>query len=277
MIFRSIFRRKQIAAPAVIRGPISIIERMGLQLLLDAENSLDRLLLENGSWESKQLDALTRISGHFSRDPRQRIFLDVGAHWGLYAMKMAEAKTFDQIHAFEADRHNFSQMQAQIFLNKLAYEISAYNLAVSAQHKIVEMLRAVDHPLGNRAGAGIFETSEHARRFFSEHGQKGSIETLPIVQVHAAPMDDLLEASGSLIIAKIDVEGHEREALKGMKRLLHQNDIIFQIELLPGQDWTQAELAAEFNFHFLGQIEHDYYFATSSTEDVPRLTSIIAQ
>jgi FkbM family methyltransferase len=250
-------------APSAVEKRYRLIDRMNLNLLLENENLLDRTMMDVGVWEEQQLLRLDELAHAFvARTSRSKIFIDVGAHWGLYALKMHQTGVFDRILAFEADAHNFAQLQAELFLNDCAYDIESYNLALSSVDQELTMLRATGHPLGNRAGAGIFDSEEKARAFFSAHGcAKDDRLPMAVRKVRAAPLDDLVSLKDSAILIKIDVEGHEKEVLKGMKRLMANNRIIFQIEVLPDQDWTYTALEQEFGLTCFASIAADFYFS----------------
>ena len=48
-------------------------------------------------------------------------------------------------------------------------------------------------------------------------------------------LDDRLDYSGRTICIKIDVEGHESTAIKGMEQLLKNNRILIQVEIFDEQ------------------------------------------
>ena len=98
----------------------TISHRMGLELLLDAGNLIDRVLLSGAEWEGEQLRFLEDLSRGMKQPGARMIFLDIGAHWGLYALRMHKTGFFNSITAFEPDPFNFAQLEAQLFLNQCA-------------------------------------------------------------------------------------------------------------------------------------------------------------
>ena len=48
--------------------------------------------------------------------------------------------------------------------------------------------------------------------------------------------DELLDIKNSNLILKIDVEGHELNVLKGLKKIINQNNCILQIEIFEKLD-----------------------------------------
>src|ERR1044071_1182092 len=84
-ILRGIFRVGLTSWARWTRGRYMVDERMGLRLLLDHDNIVDRGIFLTGTWEKEHLDALFGLMAeqrrHFDGDA---VFLDIGAHWGLY-------------------------------------------------------------------------------------------------------------------------------------------------------------------------------------------------
>src|SRR5690606_30304779 len=72
--------------------------RTGLTLLADQRNLVDRYLLAYGEWEKMQLDTLRQLIGEQRRAAtRPTLFLDVGAHGGLYSMWLSQSPGFDRL------------------------------------------------------------------------------------------------------------------------------------------------------------------------------------
>ncbi len=51
------------------------------------------------------------------------MFLDVGAHWGWYALLAHKEGVFDEVIAVEPDPTNYGQLQANLVLNDFAGQI----------------------------------------------------------------------------------------------------------------------------------------------------------
>lgn len=197
-------------------GPVRLVDAMGLRLLLDPRSLVDRSVIDHGSWELDRIEWLLTTARSMAAG-RQAMFLDVGAYWGLYAMLAARAELFDEVIAFEPDRHNFAQMQAQLFLNELSTRIDARHAAVSSTSGSVHLMFSRSHPDGNRAGVGVVP-----------HDQPGE-------DVQAVTIDDVVDVTGRFVVAKIDVEGHEHAVLDGMERLIARNEVLFQVEVFEAQ------------------------------------------
>ena len=61
------------------------------------------------------------------------VFLDIGAHWGIYALWAQSSGLFDRVIAVEADPRNAAQLHANLYLNDLAGVIDVYAAAAGAR------------------------------------------------------------------------------------------------------------------------------------------------
>lgn len=212
----------------------------GLRLLLDPQSLVDGHVLRKGGWEAALIGWMRAAAATFAGDPRRKLFLDVGAHWGLYALSMRQMGLFDEIHCFEPEPHNHAQLCAQLFLNHASYDITVHKLAVLDTARAVRIERSTTTP-HNRGQAAITEAEG--------------------VAVEAATLDGLFPVAGAIIFIKLDIEGNEAAALRGMKTLLAQNDVYLQLESFNG---ITPELAAAIPSRLV-QRRHarpDYVFST---------------
>jgi hypothetical protein len=72
-------------------GRYLVERRQGLTLLLDRSNAVDWQLHTAGSWEPERAHC-----------PDGAVFLDVGAHWGFYALMAHRKGWFERIVAVRA-------------------------------------------------------------------------------------------------------------------------------------------------------------------------------
>ncbi len=213
---------------------IRICDYRGLKLLLDDRSLVDRAILEAGSWEVSQIDYFSSKWQHGSG--KRRVFLDIGAYFGLYSLHAWTSGLFDEIHAFEADAYNYSQLQAQLFLNE-ASAIKPYNLAVSDHTGMVNISSSLDNP------------SNRGITFISDTGRK---------EIACAALDEIFpELAGAAVIVKIDVEGHELSVLRGMRNIIKNNDLVLQIEV--NYPENRYDFIDEYGLRMLHEIYTDIY------------------
>jgi FkbM family methyltransferase len=235
------------ASIQALAGPaakdIDMYKRLGFEFVLDRSSLVDRCVIETGQWEPKQLALFTRLAELY-RGRKNNVFLDIGAYWGLYSFMFMKTRIFDQIYAFEADAHNFSQLQTQIFLNRAAREIKAFNKAISARNQVMHVWDSLSHPDGNRGGVGMVHEGFQ----------------YPTPRIDAVTIDSFLTLSDCNLAIKIDVEGHEQHVLPGMERTVRENRIIMQVEVYEQQADATFPILEKLGLRRFNQIEYDFYY-----------------
>lgn len=228
-----------------------IYDRLDLTLVLDKSSLVDKAIIEHGTWEPEQVSFFFGTMANFLGESKT-VFLDVGAYWGLYSL-LAKRAGIGKIFAFEPDRHNFSQLQAQLFLNNATGDIKAVNKAISDKSGIVHFWDSRTHPSGNRAGSAVVPEGFHR----------------PTYEVAATSLDEMLDLREHFIWIKLDVEGHEAKALRGMKNLVTNNQVLIQVEVFDvNKDAILPELEA-LGLHRVHAIYPDQYFTNMND---PRLS-----
>jgi FkbM family methyltransferase len=186
----------------------------GLLLLLRTQSRIDRRIIESGSWEPEQISRLTALTKRAQdAEKSYSAFLDIGAYFGFYALVMLRERVFDQIVAFEPDAANFAQLGAQLYLNSASYEIDARRIAVSDGSG--ERLMPRSDIRKNRGTSGLDITASPA----------------DLQRVTTTSIDESFDLRGALVVAKIDVEGHQGPVLHGMRNTIAHNRVILQMEV----------------------------------------------
>ncbi len=148
------------------------------------------------------------------------IVLDIGANLGSYTVPVAKSHPHLQVMAFEPQRIINLQLCANIFLNRLD-NVIPYRYALS-DAEWQEQLELPDYGAEHNIGAFSVDPAVRAKDYeVQSHGA-----TEPI---NATLLDNFRFNNVRLI--KIDVEGHELEALRGAYHTLEENNyppIIFE-------------------------------------------------
>lgn len=143
--------------------------------------------------------------------------LDVGAQLGYVTHHLARAVGPEgTVHSFEPDPNAFERLEALVRRNDLA-QVVAHPRAAS-----------------NRDGALPFNVS--ATLGWSTAAQNTHLTDLSATTVQCVRVDALREAgavAAPVRFVKIDVEGHECEALEGMERVLREDRPLVVAELNP--------------------------------------------
>jgi FkbM family methyltransferase len=130
------------------------------------------------------------------------VFVDVGAHIGKYALKIAKTVRNSLVVAVEPNPKNFEALRRGVELNGLGNVIALNVAAWHRKEKVKLFLRT---------------SGGHSLKKERDMG-------LGYVIVQAEPLDDVLERIGVRHVdwMKIDVEGAENEVLQGLRRTIER-------------------------------------------------------
>ena len=214
-------------------GDFVVKRRAGEKYLLNYRNYVDRQIDFHHRWEPEQRDYFFGLMRRIGCD----LFLDIGANIGYYTVTAALEPKCLKIIAFEPEERNWIQFQANLLINDLLGRVTSLKAAATATAGRVGFEPApVNFSGSSRVLAGAEQT------------------------VEAVVIDELIQPQGQTIFAKIDIEGHELEALKGMETLLARNRVFLQCEILADNnpavnDWLTAR-----GMRQIKAIKFDYYF-----------------
>ncbi len=177
------------------------------------------------------------------------IFLDIGANHGAYSVYAYKRGTFKKIHAFEPFKRTFEFLRINLEILNYCNYGTCRNIAISNNIGVKDF-----SILPNASGAsGITEDN------FVLNSQPG-VHPFIIEQVKTSTIDELFSLRGKKLAFKIDIEGHELSAIRGMATTLVTNDCFLQIESFENNCKALFELMNEYNYCHYHSIGDDYYF-----------------
>lgn len=139
---------------------------------------------------------------------RKHVVLDIGANIGYFTLLMA--KQAKLVHAFEPEVRNFHLLKKNIELNRIS-NVKLHNVAVAENN--------------GKTTLHLCETNRGMHRIYpSRWCTEGSKE------VKTVRIDDMIQEADFI---KMDIEGAELGALKGMTKLLKKCDITLFMEFHP--------------------------------------------
>lgn len=147
---------------------------------------------------------------------RATVVLDVGANIGFYSVVLGSLESVESIFSFEPMPTPFRELNENIGLNGLANKAKLFQLAASDSRSEV-----IVNVYGESSGANsIAATSIHKNK-------------TPIgkIAVQTDTIDHLIPVQGVAAFIKIDVEGHEFEALTGANKFFTSNKGVLQVEI----------------------------------------------
>lgn len=196
----------------------------GLRYRGDSANYIDAHVLFYGAFEKPILNWMKDTADALNRN--DLVFMDVGANMGHHTMF---ASLFaGRVHAFEPYPPVLGKLHDAIDRNDLA-NVTIHPIGLGA---VAEKLEFFDPPDDNN-GVGSF-----VRSF---QGRSPSKSYLEIV----VGDDYLAEHSiDSIDMLKIDVEGYEKNVLKGLQKTLAKDRpvVIVEVTVKPGEDYLFQSL-----------------------------------
>jgi FkbM family methyltransferase len=203
--------------------PFEARTQAGFHFAGNSEELISRYIYYFGIWEP----AITRwmsllpLSG--------RTVVDVGAHFGWYSLLAARCVGPEgRVVSIEASPANLVNLRRNIALNQ-CYTIRCVHAAVWNKREDLSFFQG---PASNAGASTVMA------EFVNLKTQDGGDRYEAATRVKAVPLAELLapEEIATAGLVKIDVEGAEWEAVKGMLPLLGRfpEDIRFLIELTPG-------------------------------------------
>jgi FkbM family methyltransferase len=193
-----------------------------MQLLADEEsrNIIERIIafrcgadLAFSAFKSEEQQYFNHLTLQALPNDRPISYLDVGAYSGDTLEHLCAKATVGTAILLEPDPCNFSQLIE-----------TTKNLTQK-----YPLLRPIALPLG--AGSEyqciVLEASGEASSLHAPQGQSG-IEDVYTVTVN--PLDHMMPAA-EVDLVKIDVEGHDREAIRGMQELLQRCKPVVAVSL----------------------------------------------
>jgi FkbM family methyltransferase len=216
---------------------------VGLTYLVDQTpvfiNTLDygcsALALNGGRYEESYLNILRSF-----RRP-DGVFLDLGANLGLFSIRMASWLKRGTIHAFEPNKEICELFRRSVFLNGFSERIRIYGFGASDRDGLVSFVVPDAYSGGGRV-VGEFVAEDH-------------------LSIEVRQLDTVLSGLSSFDIAKIDVEGHEFNALVGMRDLVKRSpDSVILFEKLGKHSGDESRI-----FSFFSELDFSIFAIVGSS------------
>lgn len=215
-------------------GKSFVTQYYGARFRADFEDMVSReIALHN--FERAQLASMIEACGRRRPD----LFIDVGANAGLYTCVLVARGLVPRALLFEPDRRNLERLRDNIALNGIEALTDLRPVAVSAKAGRLRLMPGPDSNTGTS-------------RLDAAAGAEG-------YDVDVVALDDVFATSGKIIALKMDVEGHEVEALQGMERLLRENSGVVQIETGDACDEV-VKIMDGFGYRLIERFMYDHVF-----------------
>lgn len=139
------------------------------------------------------------------------LFLDIGAHWGVYALHAATARADVRVIAAEPAPENLPHVEAWIAANGLGDKVELIPAAIGANDGFGKLLP--ESTMGRRVADG-----DH-----SAAGLKG-VNSVTVLSVDSI-LAERPELAARRIVMKIDVEGFEPDVIEGAQQTIERGRV----------------------------------------------------
>jgi len=176
---------------------------------------------------------------------KNKIFIDIGANIGFYSI-LAIKKHYEEIYSIEANKNTFKYLKKNIELNK-SLKNKVFNYAIGEKKEEAYITNNIFHTGGNEIN-------------FDKKGIKTKIISL----------DEFIREQNIKIsnigFIKIDIEGYEIKAIKGMKKILKNmaTDTYILIESFDKNYKVVKKEMMKNNFNIIDKVGKNYLFKKSN-------------
>lgn len=178
-------------------------------------------LISGGLYEADNLDVLLS----FARD--DSVALDIGANLGFFSLQLARRLVAGQVHAFEPHPELGQLLCASAYLNGFSDLDGASGRIRLHRHGVGDFNGPISFafPQGHLGGGHVGATGAN------------------VVRSEMRRLDDVFAPDFVCDLMKIDVEGHELQALQGMKGVLTRSkDVKILFEKLGERCGYEADI-----------------------------------
>ncbi len=181
-----------------------------LNMQLDLSDWIPQNLYFTGTYEAAELEAILSLISQGDT------VIDLGANIGWYSLQMAQrVGETGAVYSFEPYSQNFATLLKNIALNP-GSKIAPEQIAISdTEGQLKLYLNKEEQNLG-------MVTADSSEGEYLEETQMSTLDE--VVKKH-----DI----GPIDFIKIDIEGHEQAALRGMQSTLERDQPVLLIEILP--------------------------------------------
>lgn len=230
--------RRQFFATSTYVGDYTAITWItsGQRIFVDTRDlGIAQHLMFKGYWEKTTNQALLDLLAPDS------VYVDVGAHYGYHVLTAANRVEKGRVIAVEPNPRLFGLLEKSVRTNQLRERVALHHCAVSEVPSELTFVTPVDDPaLGH-----IAEPNEPD-------------DGAPRTRVSCRLLDDICGGLDRVDVIKIDVEGHESQALRSARATIERHQPLVLMEYAPAHIERQQPVE---EFHaLLSELGFDHVY-----------------
>jgi FkbM family methyltransferase len=222
-----------------------IVNFKNIRLFINIKDPIDKIIFYKNEYEEKQIKFLS----DWIEKNKPEIFIDIGANFGVYSLRISKLFKMLKIIAFEPVLTTFNKLKMNIKINNLGEKIKTYNVGLSNTNGLKKMIAQKKNGYIKSGG-------------FSFNIPKKIDNNHSVQYYKSIRGDKILKLQNKKVVLKIDVEGYESKVLLGMKNLLKNNKILLQIETFDNNFKKVNKLLEKNKFKFVDKFKKtsDYFY-----------------
>ena len=216
-----------------------------IEMFLDFLDPIDREIILHQEFESKEIDFLIKQI----KNNNINYFLDIGANCGYYSIKISKEISKIKILAFEPNEEAYLKFQKSLKKNPvISKKIRLKKFGLSNKSSKLKMQSVVKFGYAQTGGTSVINENKITKNYtFFANFKVG---------------DDYIKFTNKKISIKIDVESHETNVLKGLKKIIKKNQCILQIEIFKKNFNLVNKLLSSYGYKKFYEVKNksNYFF-----------------
>jgi len=207
--------------PSVVKKILNFFQKSkvyfsfyGLKIEGDINEPMDKEIFLFDDYENNQIEYLMNKMKKKKFD----YLVDVGANSGIYSLIISKKYKNIKVISFEPVLLSINKFIKNLRLNSNLKNIKIYKFGLSDKNCSLLMKSQKKKNYIQTGGFGVVKKNENLKNL---HTQKAIFKI----------GDEILKLKKKKIVLKIDTEGHEEFVIKGLNKLLANNQILLQIEI----------------------------------------------
>ena len=240
--------------PSVVKKILNFFQRSkiyysfyGLKIEGDINEPMDKEIFLFNDYENNQIEYLIKKMKKKKFD----YLVDVGANSGIYSLIIGKKYKNIRVISFEPVLLSTNKFIKNLKLNSNLKNIKIFNFGLSDKNSSLLMKSQKKKNYIQTGGFGVVKKNENLKNL---HTQKAIFKI----------GDEILKLKKKKIVLKIDTEGHEEFVIKGLNKLLSNNQILLQIEIFDKNFSKIDNILNKKKFQKLNSISSDgktdYYY-----------------
>ena len=180
-------------------------------MFLDFLDPIDRQIILTKEYEKEEF----LIFSNLIKKNSIKNFIDIGANCGFYTFQLSNDLN---VFAFEPNLEAYGKLKKTLNKNNIFKDkIKLYPFGISDRNSVLKMKTKVKFGYIQTGGSSVTNPIEE--------------DGFEIFDANFKIGDEVLKLNNQKLAIKIDVEGHELNVLKGITRLINNNNCFIQIEV----------------------------------------------